>query len=235
LARLILLATRGGPRAAAAQACVRHIHVVASVFTEWPHGLLNSKATNPCWSVYLVTDKISATCSHDTYSTKPQWWQFNEISSTAANEKTDRTNLTACYNAVKGEGNEPHGWLDYAYGGNGAWQLAGHVPPRIGRIDLLLELYSHKTDIASDTAVTHWTPQVGSLAFGAIVNYAGSTYGNGIAKGTDQEVKSAVMSACKRTTTTYVGLYAGSNEPLKDSATRISDVAAALNTCTTQP
>jgi hypothetical protein len=213
----------------AATHCTKNVHVVASVFTDWPHALLSSES-NKCWSVYLVTHALGGPCKNDVVDSKPQWWQYNEISSSSANKTADRAALKACFAAVQNAGPEPHGWLDYAYGGNGDWQFAGHVPPRIGKVDLLLELYSNHTDVVSDTALTSWPATSGLLTFGAIVNYAGSTYGNGTA--TDAEVQNAVLSVCRRTVK-YLGLYAGHGEAKINSASRIAAVANALNTCTT--
>jgi hypothetical protein len=176
--------------------------------------------SNGCWALIRISQTAGPKCQID--SGKPQWWAFNEIGSSAATGTSDRTAVRACYTTAAGNGQNPFGWIYYAYGGNGIWSLAGHVPPRIGNFYLLLELYKG-TDITTDRALSLWTTHPG---FGAMVNFAGTN-------GTDGTAQADVLSVCRSTPAAkYMGLYAGGGEGLRESTSRLRAVAAALSACT---
>lgn len=203
-----------------ATTCRKTVRVIVSVTVQWDMTQLG-KYSNGCWALIRISQSAGAKCQVD--SAKPQWWAYNDIGASPASATTDRAAIKACYSAASRNGINPFGWLFYGYGGNGAWPLTGHVPPRVGKFYLLLELY-RGTDIVTDRALSLWRTHPG---FGAIVNFAGEN-------GTDATAQSAVLSVCQATPTSkYIGLYAGSGEPLRDSVSRLRAVAAALTLCTT--
>jgi hypothetical protein len=196
--------------------CSRTRIAVAAITTSFAN-----PATGSCWGWWRMSKQwrypSAPSCGPGTergccrFSKLGDVWAYDEF---AFEHAEDKQRMKQCAHHL---GAHSFGVAYYAHK-RGSWAFS-HRPNGVGGVGLL-ELYNGQ-QIINWAAFSKWHQRY-RKKFGAMVSIGGA--------GSDQAVYKAVLSICKAQK--YVGLYAGSNQKARLTASRRTAVFNALDACT---